>query len=106
MKEGPSAGITLTTTLISLLKDIPISSMIAMTGEITLRGKILPIGGLKEKIIGAHRSGVFNIYLPKENEADLDSIPEEIKQDLTFHFVSSYDEIYDQLFKLKGGVVQ
>lgn len=100
-KEGPSAGITLTTTLISLFKNIPISSQIAMTGEITLRGKILPIGGLREKVIGVHRNGVKEVYLPEENRADLDEIPDDIKKDIKFHFVSNYQEIYESLFRKK-----
>lgn len=97
-KEGPSAGITLVTTLISLLKNKAVDSTIAMTGEITLRGKILPIGGLKEKVIGSHRSGIKEIYLPEENRPDLEEIPDEIKRDMKFHFVSNYQEIYQNLF--------
>lgn len=100
-KEGPSAGITLTTTLISLFKQAPVDSIIAMTGEITLRGKILPIGGLKEKLIGAHRSGIKEVYLPLENEPDLDDVPKEIINDLIIHFVTDYEEIYEQLFNKK-----
>lgn len=100
-KEGPSAGITLTTTLISLFKQAPVASTIAMTGEITLRGKILPIGGLKEKLIGAHRSGIKEVYLPLESEPDLDEVPKEIINDLTIHLVTDYEEIYEQLFNKK-----
>ena len=70
-----------------------------MTGEITLRGKVLPIGGLREKVIGAHRAGIKTIFLPSENEKDLDDIPEDIKHDLKFNFVTNYQEIYDKLFK-------
>ena len=70
-----------------------------MTGEITLRGRILPIGGLKEKIIGAHRAGIKMVFLPKENEKDLEEIPADIKKDITFNFVSNYIEIYKKLFK-------
>lgn len=98
-KDGPSAGIALTTSLISLLTGIAIDSNISMTGEITLRGKILPIGGLKEKVIGAHRAGIKKIFLPKENEKDLDEIPEDVKKEMKFIFVSSYEEIYRQLFR-------
>ena len=72
-----------------------------MTGEVTLTGKILAIGGLKEKIIGAHRAGVTTVFLPRDNENDLDEIPDDIKEDLTFVFASSYQEIYDILFKTR-----
>ena len=72
-----------------------------MTGEITLRGKVLEIGGLKEKVIGAHRAGVKTIYLPVDNRRDLDEIPDDIKKDLTFKFVSQYEEVYKDLFQIK-----
>ena len=98
-KDGPSAGITVTTTLISLLLEKPVDDKIAMTGEITLRGRVLPIGGLKEKTIGAHRAGVRTIFLPKENESDLDEIPKEIKKDINFILVSNYSELYRKIFK-------
>lgn len=100
-KEGPSAGIALVTTLVSLLTKIPVTSQIAMTGEVTLTGKILAIGGLREKVIGAHRAGVTTIFLPKENENDLDEIPDDIKKDLTFIFASHYQEIFHILFQSK-----
>ena len=97
-KDGPSAGITITTALISLLKDKKVDNTIAMTGEITLRGRVLPIGGLKEKVIGAHRAGIRKIFLPVENEKDLEEIPEEIKKDIKFIFVDNYKEIYKKIF--------
>lgn len=97
-KDGPSAGITITTALISLLKDKKVDNTIAMTGEITLRGRVLPIGGLKEKVIGAHRAGIRKIFLPVENEKDLEDIPEEIKKDIKFIFVHNYKEIYKKIF--------
>ncbi|MDO4995584.1 MAG: endopeptidase La [Bacilli bacterium] len=97
-KDGPSAGITITTALISLLKDKKVDNTIAMTGEITLRGRVLPIGGLKEKVIGAHRAGIRKIFLPVENEKDLEDIPEEIKKDIKFIFVRNYKEIYKKIF--------
>lgn len=100
-KDGPSAGITLTTTLISLLCNTEIDSSIAMTGEMTLRGKILPIGGLKEKVIGAHRANIKTIYLPSENEKDLEEVPEEIKKEIKFIFVDDYSEIMKELFPKK-----
>ena len=98
-KDGPSAGITVTTTLISLLLEKPVDDKIAMTGEITLRGRVLPIGGLKEKTIGAHRAGVRTIFLPKENESDLDEIPKEIKKDIDFILINNYSELYRKIFK-------
>lgn len=98
-KDGPSAGIAITSALISIFKKQTVNYNISMTGEITLRGRILPIGGLKEKIIGAHRAGIKTVFLPKENEKDLEEIPEDIKKDITFNFVSNYIEIYKKLFK-------
>jgi len=98
-KDGPSAGITITTTLISLFKKQCVDKSIAMTGEITLRGRILGIGGLKEKVIGAHRANIKKIFIPKENEKDLDEIPEEIKKDLKFMLVDNYLDVYKKLFK-------
>ncbi len=94
-KDGPSAGITLTTALLSAFTNKPISHEIGMTGEMTLRGNLLPIGGLKEKTIGAHRSGLKTIILPKKNERDIDEIPVEIKNDLEFIFVNEYKEVYN-----------
>lgn len=98
-KDGPSAGITITTALISLLKGKIVDNKIAMTGEITLRGRVLPIGGLKEKIIGAHRAGIRKIFMPIENKRDLAEVPEEIKKDIKFIFVENYKEIYKEIFK-------
>ncbi len=97
-KDGPSAGITLTTAIISAFTNRAINNKIGMTGEITLRGEILPIGGLKEKCIGAHRSGIKTIILPIKNEKDLDEIPEEIKKDIKFIFVKKYKEVYKMVF--------
>lgn len=96
-KDGPSAGIALTTALISALCNRPLSHTTAMTGEITLHGQVLPIGGLKEKAMGAHRSGIKTIIIPKKNERDLDEIPKEIKEDLNFVFVSEYKDVYKTL---------
>ncbi len=98
-KDGPSAGVTITTTLISLFKKKKVPMNIAMTGEITLRGRVLAIGGLKEKVIGAHRAGIKTVYIPIENEKDLDEIPEEVKKDIRFISVTHYDEIYHSIFE-------
>lgn len=98
-KDGPSAGIAITTALISIFLNRPINYTISMTGEITLHGRVLGIGGLKEKIIGAHRAGIRTIILPSENEKDLEKVPEDIIKDITFIFVNNYLEIYKKLFK-------
>ena len=98
-KDGPSAGVTVTTALISLFKQQIVEKNVAMTGEITLRGRVLGIGGLKEKVIGAHRAGVRKIFIPVENEKDLDEIPNDIKHDITFIPVHNYHDIYKSLFK-------
>ncbi len=92
-KDGPSAGITLATSISSALTNIPVRCNIAMTGEITVRGRVLPIGGLKEKLLAAHRHGIHEIVLPKDNEKDLPDIPEQIRKDMTLHFVTSMDEV-------------
>ncbi|PFK39756.1 endopeptidase La [Bacillus cereus] len=94
-KDGPSAGITMATALISALTGVPVSKEVGMTGEITLRGRVLPIGGLKEKTLSAHRAGLTKIILPAENEKDLDDIPESVKENLTFVPVSHLDEVLE-----------
>jgi ATP-dependent Lon protease len=92
-KDGPSAGITMATALSSALSGRAVRRDLAMTGEITLRGRVLPIGGLKEKMIAAHRAGIRSAILPAENERDLEDIPENVKNDMTFHLVSHMDEV-------------
>jgi ATP-dependent Lon protease len=92
-KDGPSAGITIATSITSALLGIPVKGTLAMTGEITVRGKVLPIGGLKEKLLAAHRQGIREAILPKDNEKDLPEIPENIRQDMKLHFVTSMDEV-------------
>ncbi len=94
-KDGPSAGVTLTTAIYSAFTNRPVRSDVAMTGEITLRGKVLPIGGLKEKSISAHRSGIRTIIIPKENEKDIDDIPEQVRKDLTIVLASHIDTVLD-----------
>ena len=96
-KEGPSAGVALTTALISLLSKKPISSKISMTGEITLTGKVLPIGGLKEKVIGAYRARITKIFIPRENEKDLKEVVDDIKEKIEFILVDNYKDIYNNL---------
>src|SRR5687767_4907427 len=92
-KDGPSAGITMATTLVSALTKIPVRRDVAMTGEITLRGKVLPIGGVKEKVLAAHRAGVKNIILPRDNEKDLADIPKNVLDVIDTHLVSQMDEV-------------
>lgn len=97
-KDGPSAGVTLVTCIISLLTNQKVSKKVAMTGEITLRGEVLPVGGIKEKVIGAHKNGIKTIFMPKQNERDLAFVPDNIKEDIEFIFVKDYIEIYNKIF--------
>ncbi len=92
-KDGPSAGITIATSICSALTNIPVRCDIAMTGEITVRGRVLPIGGLKEKLLAAHRQGIFEIVLPKDNEKDLPDMPENIRKEMKLNFVESMDQV-------------
>ncbi|MCK9048155.1 endopeptidase La [Haemophilus influenzae] len=92
-KDGPSAGIAMCTALVSCLTGNPVRADVAMTGEISLRGKVLPIGGLKEKLLAAHRGGIKTVLIPKENVKDLEEIPENVKQNLTIHAVETIDEV-------------
>ena len=93
-KDGPSAGVTMSTALVSAMSGRPVRKDVAMTGEITLRGRIMPIGGVKEKVLGAHRAGITTIILPKDNEADMEDIPEEVRNQLTFHCVETLDQLF------------
>ncbi|MBC7790017.1 MAG: endopeptidase La [Anaerolineae bacterium] len=94
-KDGPSAGVTMSTALVSAMSGRPARKDVAMTGEATLRGRVLPIGGVKEKVLGAHRAGITTIILPKENEADLEDIPEEVRNVLEFHCVGTLEEVFN-----------
>jgi ATP-dependent Lon protease len=100
-KDGPSAGIAMATSIVSVLSGIPVRKDVAMTGEITLRGRVLPIGGLKEKLLAALRSGVTTVFIPKENEKDLADIPENVKKGLTILAVSHVDEVIGQALARK-----
>jgi ATP-dependent Lon protease len=92
-KDGPSAGITIATSIASALTGVPVRCNVAMTGEITVRGRVLAIGGLKEKLLAAHRQGIFEVVIPKDNEKDLPDIPEPVRKDMKLHLVTSMDEV-------------
>jgi ATP-dependent Lon protease len=92
-KDGPSAGVTMATALVSALTGIPVRADVAMTGEITLRGRVLPIGGLREKSLAALRAKIFTVIAPEQNEKDLVEIPKHIRRKLAFKFVSHMDEV-------------
>ena len=94
-KDGPSAGVTMTTALASLLSGRPVRSDVAMTGEISLTGRVLPIGGVKQKLLAAHRAGITTVLLPQRNEPDLDDVPESVREQLTVHFVSDVSEVLE-----------
>ncbi|MBR5229665.1 MAG: endopeptidase La, partial [Firmicutes bacterium] len=97
-KDGPSAGVTMFTSVMSALTGIPVRKDVAMTGEITLRGKVLPVGGIKEKVLAAHRAGIKTILLPKENEADIDDIPQAVKKQLDFVLLEKAKEALEYAF--------
>ena len=92
-KDGPSAGVTMTTALASLLSGRPVKHTVGMTGEVTLQGRVLPIGGLKQKVLAAHAAGLTDVILPERNRADLDDVPEDVREAMTFHPVMTIDEV-------------
>ncbi|MDE3089748.1 MAG: endopeptidase La [Chloroflexota bacterium] len=104
-KDGPSAGVTMATALASLLTNRLVKSDVAMTGEITLRGKVLPVGGIKEKVLAAHRAGLKTIILPKRNEKDLDELPDQVRQELSFVFAEEVADVFNAALSDKRGRV-
>ncbi|MBX3049003.1 MAG: endopeptidase La [Anaerolineales bacterium] len=94
-KDGPSAGVTMVTALVSLLTGRPLKPHVSMTGEITLRGQVMPVGGIKEKVLAAHRAGIRTVILPERNQVDLEELPKEVRDKMTFHFVRTMDEVLE-----------
>jgi ATP-dependent Lon protease len=92
-KDGPSAGVTLTTALVSLLRGEPVRSIVGMTGEVTLQGRVLPIGGVKQKVLAAHRAGLTEVILPERNGPDLEDVPEEVRDEMTFHLAGTIADV-------------
>jgi ATP-dependent Lon protease len=100
-KDGPSAGVTMAVALTSLATGRPVRSEVGMTGEVTLRGKILPIGGVKEKVLAAHRAGLKTVMLPKRNKIDLEDVPDEVRKDIEFVYIDTIDEAIETALKSK-----
>jgi ATP-dependent Lon protease len=98
-KDGPSAGVTMTTALVSLLRDVPVRSVVGMTGEVTLQGRVLPIGGVKQKVLAAHRAGLTEVILPERNGPDLEDVPEEVRQVMTFHLAGTIADVLTPALK-------
>jgi ATP-dependent Lon protease len=95
-KDGPSAGVTMTTAMASLLTGRPVKHTVGMTGEVTLQGRVLPIGGLKQKVLAAHAAGISEVILPERNRGDLDDVPEDVREQMTFHPVMTIDEVLER----------
>jgi ATP-dependent Lon protease len=102
-KDGPSAGVTMTTALVSLLRQVPVRPVVGMTGEVTLQGRVLPIGGVKQKVLAAHRAGITEVVLPARNGPDLEDVPGEVRQQMTFHLASTIDEVLSPAMAGSGG---
>jgi len=105
-KDGPSAGVTMTTALVSLLRDQPVAAGLGMTGEVTLRGRVLPIGGVRQKVLAAHRAGLRTVILPARNGGDLEDVPEEVRADMTFHLVDRVGEVLDAALASKDAAAR
>jgi ATP-dependent Lon protease len=102
-KDGPSAGVTMTTALVSLLRDVPVRSVLGMTGEVTLQGRVLPIGGVRQKVLAAHRAGLTQVVLPARNGPDLEDVPEAVRQEMTFHLATDIGEVLDAALAVGDG---
>jgi len=94
-KDGPSAGVTMVTSLVSLLTNTPVRSDVGMTGEITLQGQVLPIGGVKQKVLAAHRAGLKTVVVPKRNEVDLKDVPDDIRESMSFVLAETIDDVLE-----------
>jgi ATP-dependent Lon protease len=101
-KDGPSAGVTMTTALVSLLRGVPVTPVVGMTGEVTLQGRVLPIGGVRQKVLAAHRAGLTTVVLPIRNGGDLEDVPEEVRNEMTFHLASDIGEVLDAALVSSG----
>jgi ATP-dependent Lon protease len=104
-KDGPSAGVTMTTALASLLSGRPARADVGMTGEVSLTGRVLPIGGVKQKLLAAHRAGLTSVLLPRRNEPDLDDVPASVRDELTIHLVNDVREVLDLALEPARAVV-
>ena len=102
-KDGPSAGVTMTTALVSLLRGVPVRSIVGMTGEVTLQGRVLPIGGVKQKVLAAHRAGLTEVILPQRNGPDLEDVPEEVRNAMTFHLAGTIADVLTPALKNENG---
>jgi ATP-dependent Lon protease len=105
-KDGPSAGVTMTTALVSLLRDVPVRSVVGMTGEVTLQGRVLPIGGVRQKVLAAHRAGLTTVVLPARNGPDLEDVPEAVRDEMTFHLAAEIGEVLEAALATAGEATQ